>query len=138
MQSTLGRLQGMFQRCAHSLEFSLQKRPTMLTRLCRKCRDMYAPVATRKYAGHCCDKVATKDITVDVNMQRGVCIHVQVLVDKLKNGGRLIIPVGEQNAVQVQSCAHLHQPFGRLCASTAWWLQHLLMLGYSLCRYLSC
>ncbi|CAK0749632.1 hypothetical protein CVIRNUC_001925 [Coccomyxa viridis] len=31
--------------------------------------------------------------------------HVpKVLVDKLKNGGRLIIPVGEQNAVQVLKC----------------------------------
>ena len=110
----------------------------MLTRLCQKCRNMYAPVAAKKYAAHCCDKMATKDITMDVRMQQGEGSHVQVLVDKLKNGGRLIIPVGEQNAVQVQSCAHLHQPFGRLYANAAWWLQHLHKLGKLLCRYLSC
>ena len=59
MQSMLGRLQGMFQRCARSLDFSLRKRSTMLTTLCQKCRTIYAPVAAKKYAGHCCDKVAT-------------------------------------------------------------------------------
>ena len=69
MQYTWGRLQGMFQRCAHSLEFLLKKGSTMLTRLCQKCRNMYAPIAADKHAAHCCDTAATRDITMDVRMQ---------------------------------------------------------------------
>ena len=88
-------------------------------------------------AGHCCDKVATKDITMDITMQHGESKSVQVLVDKLKNGGRLIIPVGKQDAVQVKYPVHTSIGHWQIACNHCLWLQQMY-LSDTICRQLSC